>query len=307
MEAMVSPSMLIDRPPIRQGRDPAAPSSSAGGVPGARLRATRGNVRGWSDRRRHRARARHSPRCPSRTSPNRFFLAKQSLSALMSRLAGDRFSLVAFEGEAYPLVPLTLDADAVALFLETLEPGFVPLPGSNLLSGIEAGIATFVDPGRVNRVIVLVSDGEDLEESLEGGRGSREGRGHHPHRGVDRRRRAGCAHGFERRAEWLQAPERRARHFTPEYRDPDPAGAVDRGNSPRCPTTRPLADRLRHWAMETNRPRASSPSARRNDSRSARAVSRLLPPGLLWPCAPRAPSRTGLSASCSSPSFSSQP
>jgi Ca-activated chloride channel family protein len=100
-------------------------------------------------------------------SPNRFFLAKQSLSALMSRLAGDRFSLVAFEGEAYPLVPLTLDADAVALFLETLEPGFVPAPGSNLLSGIEAGIATFVDPSRVNRVIVLVSDGEDLEDSLE--------------------------------------------------------------------------------------------------------------------------------------------
>jgi Ca-activated chloride channel family protein len=100
-------------------------------------------------------------------SPNRFFLAKQSLSALMSRLAGDRFSLVAFEGEAYPLVPLTLDADAVSLFLETLETGFVPTPGSNLLSGIESGIATFVDPSRVNRVIVLVSDGEDLEDSLE--------------------------------------------------------------------------------------------------------------------------------------------
>jgi Ca-activated chloride channel family protein len=100
-------------------------------------------------------------------SPNRFFLGKQAMSSLMSRLAGDRFSLVAFEGEAYPLVPLTLDADAVALFLETLEPGFVPTPGSNLLSGIEAGIATFVDPSRVNRVIVLVSDGEDLEGSLE--------------------------------------------------------------------------------------------------------------------------------------------
>jgi Ca-activated chloride channel family protein len=100
-------------------------------------------------------------------SPNRFFLARQSLSALMTRLAGDRFSLVAFEGEAYPLVPLTLDADAVGLFLETLEPGFVPLPGSNLLSGIEAGIATFVDPSRVNRVIVLVSDGEDLDDGLD--------------------------------------------------------------------------------------------------------------------------------------------
>ena len=100
-------------------------------------------------------------------SPSRFFLGKQALSSLMTRLAGDRFSLVAFEGEAYPLVPLTLDADAVALFLDTLEPGFVPTPGSNLLAGIESGIATFVDPGRINRVIVLVSDGEDLDESLE--------------------------------------------------------------------------------------------------------------------------------------------
>jgi Ca-activated chloride channel family protein len=100
-------------------------------------------------------------------SPSRFFLARQSVGALMTRLAGDRFSLVAFEGEAYPLVPLTLDADAVLLFLETLEPGFVPVPGSNLLSGVEAGIATFVDPARTNRVLVVVSDGEDLEESLE--------------------------------------------------------------------------------------------------------------------------------------------
>ena len=100
-------------------------------------------------------------------SPNRFFLAKQALAALMTRLVGDRFSMVAFEGEAYPLVPLTLDADAVSLFLETLEPGFVPTPGSNLIAGVEAGIATFVDPGRVNRVLVLVSDGEDLEDSLE--------------------------------------------------------------------------------------------------------------------------------------------
>jgi|JI8StandDraft_1071087.scaffolds.fasta_scaffold28966_2 hypothetical protein len=100
-------------------------------------------------------------------SPNRFFLAKQALSALMIRLGGDRFSLVAFEGEAYPLVPLTLDADAVSLFLETIEPGFVPAPGSNLVAGINAGLATFVDPSRVNRVIILVSDGEDLEDSLD--------------------------------------------------------------------------------------------------------------------------------------------
>src|SRR5215510_2610882 len=50
--------------------------------------------------------------------PNRFFLARQALLSLIGRLEGDRFGLLAFEGEAYPLVPLTLDADAVGLFLD---------------------------------------------------------------------------------------------------------------------------------------------------------------------------------------------
>lgn len=100
-------------------------------------------------------------------APNRFFLAKQALQSLMTQLAGDRFALVAFEGEAYALVPLTLDADAVGLFLETIEPGFVPSPGSNLLAGVERGIASFVDPTRVNRVLVVVSDGEDLEAGVD--------------------------------------------------------------------------------------------------------------------------------------------
>ena len=95
-------------------------------------------------------------------SPNRFFLARAALSSLISQLDQDRFALVAFEGEAYPLVPLTLDADAVGLFLETLEPGFVPGPGSALGLGLAAGLELFVDPERRNKVMVLVSDGENL-------------------------------------------------------------------------------------------------------------------------------------------------
>jgi Ca-activated chloride channel family protein len=100
--------------------------------------------------------------------PNRFFLARAALSSLVSRLEGDRFGLLAFEGEAYPLVPITLDADAVGLFLETVEPGIVPAPGSSLGLGLEKGLAMFVDEARRNRVMVLVSDGEDLEGDVEG-------------------------------------------------------------------------------------------------------------------------------------------
>ncbi len=99
--------------------------------------------------------------------PNRFFLARAALSSLVARLEGDRFGLLAFEGEAYPLVPLTLDADAVGLFLETVEPGIVPAPGTSLGVGLARGLSMFVDKERHNRVMVLVSDGEDLEGEVD--------------------------------------------------------------------------------------------------------------------------------------------
>jgi Ca-activated chloride channel family protein len=100
-------------------------------------------------------------------APSRFFLARQALLQLIARLEGDRFALVAFEGEAYPLVPLTLDADALGLFLETVEPGIVPAPGTSLGMGLAKGLEAFVDKERRNKVMVLVSDGEDLEGEVD--------------------------------------------------------------------------------------------------------------------------------------------
>lgn len=100
-------------------------------------------------------------------APNRFFVARQALLSLVAQLEGDRLALVAFEGAAYPLVPLTLDADAVGLFLETLEPGAVPTPGTSVGGGLARGLELFVDKERHNKVMVLVSDGEDLEGEVE--------------------------------------------------------------------------------------------------------------------------------------------
>lgn len=101
--------------------------------------------------------------------PSRFFHARAALASLLDLLEGDRVALVAFEAESYPLVPLTLDGAAVALFLETLEPGFLPTPGTAVGAGLEAALSLFVDEQRANKVIVLVSDGEDLEDSVERG------------------------------------------------------------------------------------------------------------------------------------------
>ncbi|HVO11766.1 MAG TPA: VWA domain-containing protein [Vicinamibacteria bacterium] len=100
-------------------------------------------------------------------APSRLFLARQALMQLVARLDGDRFALVAFEREAYPLVPLTLDPDVLGLFLDTVEPGMVPAPGTSLGSGLSTGLSAFVDKDRRHKVMVLVSDGEDLEGEVE--------------------------------------------------------------------------------------------------------------------------------------------
>lgn len=101
--------------------------------------------------------------------PDRFSLARLTLRSLLDALEGDRLALVALEGEAYPLVPLTLDAGAVAMFLESMEPGMLPTPGTSLGAGLEAALSLFVDEQRANKVVVLVSDGEDLEGAVERG------------------------------------------------------------------------------------------------------------------------------------------
>ena len=147
-------------------------------------------------------------------APSRFFLARQALLQLIARLEGDRFALVAFEGEAYPLVPLTLDADALGLFLETVEPGIVPAPGTSLGVGLAKGLEAFVDKERRNKVMVLVSDGEDLEGEVEEAVRAGEGGG---------RRRP---HGGRR----APRPASRCPRWTP--RDASPATSATRAAAP---------------------------------------------------------------------------
>jgi Ca-activated chloride channel family protein len=100
-------------------------------------------------------------------TPSRFVLAREAASSLLSRLNGDRFALVAVEGEAQTLVPLTLDASAVGLFLDALEPGVGSRPGTSLASGLAAAIELFPGGLTSGRSCVLVSDGEDLEGGVD--------------------------------------------------------------------------------------------------------------------------------------------
>jgi len=110
-------------------------------------------------------------------SPSRFALARQAAQSLVARLGSDRVALVSCEGDAQALVPLTLDAAAVGLFLDAIEPGMGAKPGTSIAAGIAAAAELFPPGVGGGRHLVFFSDGEDLEGGVDAaiGRAKAEG------------------------------------------------------------------------------------------------------------------------------------
>jgi Ca-activated chloride channel homolog len=97
--------------------------------------------------------------------PSRIARAKAEVARLIQGLPGARFGAVAFAGEPMSF-PLTSDGAAIAQFLRQLEPNDMPVGGTATARALERAREVFArDPKSKDhvRVIVLVTDGEDLE------------------------------------------------------------------------------------------------------------------------------------------------
>lgn len=99
--------------------------------------------------------------------PNRLAVARNAVRGLLSRLRGDRAGLVAFAGSATVECPLTLDYGAVTLFLDAVETGSIPEPGTSLAAAIQAANSAFIARETRYKVLVLFTDGEDLEGQVD--------------------------------------------------------------------------------------------------------------------------------------------
>ncbi len=97
--------------------------------------------------------------------PSRIARAKAEVARLIDDLPGARFGAVAFAGE--PLrFPLTSDGAAIAQFFRQLDPNDMPVGGTATARALESAREVFArDPKSKDhvRVMVLVTDGEDLE------------------------------------------------------------------------------------------------------------------------------------------------
>jgi len=94
-------------------------------------------------------------------SPNRMDVAKQAVINLILRLPDDRFALVGFAGASFIHCPLTLDKDALAMFVDFMNPGVVSQQGTNIGAAITESLKALESSSGRGKAIVLITDGED--------------------------------------------------------------------------------------------------------------------------------------------------
>lgn len=95
--------------------------------------------------------------------PDRLERARREILDFLTVVQGDRVGLVAFSGAAFVQCPLTLDYGALDMFLGQLEPDLIPVPGTDLGAAIEMGLSAFDFKAETDKVILLITDGEDNE------------------------------------------------------------------------------------------------------------------------------------------------
>jgi tetratricopeptide (TPR) repeat protein/uncharacterized protein YegL len=97
--------------------------------------------------------------------PNRLERAKQLISKLIDKLANDRIGIVVFAGRAYLQMPLTTDHAAAKLYLSSATPDVVPTQGTVIGDALKMSYAAFNSKEKKYRAVVLISDGEDHDET----------------------------------------------------------------------------------------------------------------------------------------------
>ena len=95
--------------------------------------------------------------------PSRLGAARTAMVGALDRLSGDRVGLVIFAGDARVRFPLTTDLAAAAAVIQSVESGtFLVERGTSAGSGLEVALEAFDEDAGGGRLVVLISDGDNL-------------------------------------------------------------------------------------------------------------------------------------------------
>ena len=97
-------------------------------------------------------------------APNRLEKAKRIVSEIIGELASDRVGIIAYAGQAYPQLPITTDYGAAKMFLQGMNTDMLTSQGTAIDAAIELAGTYYDDEEQTNRVLFIVSDGEDHSE-----------------------------------------------------------------------------------------------------------------------------------------------
>lgn len=100
-------------------------------------------------------------------APNRIEKAKRLVSAIINNLVGDRIGIIAYANQAIPQLPITTDYNAGKMFLQSLNTDMLSSQGTALNSALDLSATYFNDEDQTNRVVFLISDGEDHSDEAE--------------------------------------------------------------------------------------------------------------------------------------------
>jgi len=94
-------------------------------------------------------------------APNRLDKSKQLVTQIINNLASDRVGIIAYAANAFPQLPITTDYAAAKMFLQQMNTDMLSSQGTAINAAIELAETYFDNEEQTNRVLIIISDGED--------------------------------------------------------------------------------------------------------------------------------------------------
>lgn len=94
-------------------------------------------------------------------APNRLEKAKQLVTQIINNLASDRVGIIAYAGKAFPQLPITTDYGSAKMFLQSMNTDMLSSQGTAINEAINLAKTYYDDDDQTNRVLIIISDGED--------------------------------------------------------------------------------------------------------------------------------------------------
>jgi Ca-activated chloride channel family protein len=76
-------------------------------------------------------------------------------------LASDRIGIIAYAAKAFPQLPITTDYAAAKMFLQSMDTDMLSSQGTAIDEAIQLARTYYDDDEQTNRVLIIISDGED--------------------------------------------------------------------------------------------------------------------------------------------------